>query len=102
LWAPDQLMFPGVLVFPFLLGKRLVRDGVISIDVFSSINPQAGKLAFRRSEIVALDCEDIEECETGLRQLPHRSRRGQFIANSRGASLVKIEHSEITTLRNSN
>jgi integrase len=23
--------------------------------------------AFRRSEIVALDCEDIEECETGLR-----------------------------------
>src|ERR1700730_9603516 len=31
---PRNLMFPGVLVFPFLLGKRLVRDRVMSIDVF--------------------------------------------------------------------
>ena len=33
---------------PFLLGKRRVRDGVISIDVFSAINPQAGKLGHCR------------------------------------------------------
>src|ERR1700719_1958790 len=33
-----------VPLHPFLLGKRLVRDGVISIDVFSSINPQSSKL----------------------------------------------------------
>jgi hypothetical protein len=37
-----------VPLHPFLLGKRLVRDGVISIDVFSSINPQAGKLCHCR------------------------------------------------------
>jgi hypothetical protein len=39
----DNLML-DVLLDPFLLGKRRVRDGVISIDVFSSINPQPSKL----------------------------------------------------------
>jgi hypothetical protein len=33
-----------VFLDPFLLGKRLVRDGVISIDVFGAINPQSSKL----------------------------------------------------------
>ena len=37
-----------VLLDPFLLGKRLVRDGVISIDVFGAINPQHSKLGYRR------------------------------------------------------
>jgi hypothetical protein len=37
-----------VLLDPFLLGKRLVRDGVISIDVFGAINPQPSKLGYRR------------------------------------------------------
>jgi hypothetical protein len=34
----------NVLLHPFLLGKRLVRDGVISIDVFGAISLRAGFL----------------------------------------------------------
>src|SRR5207237_5679388 len=33
--------------------------------------------AFRRSELVALDCEDIEETETGLRVTIRRSKTDQ-------------------------
>ena len=33
--------------------------------------------AFRRSELVALDCEDIEECETGLRITIRHSKTDQ-------------------------
>jgi hypothetical protein len=40
--------------------------------------------AFRRSEIVALDCEDIEECETGLRIT---IRRGKTDQEGQGAIL---------------
>jgi hypothetical protein len=36
----DNLML-DVLLDPFLLGKRLVRDGVISIQVFTAIHPQS-------------------------------------------------------------
>jgi hypothetical protein len=43
----DNLIL-DVLLDPFLLGKRLVRDGVISIDVFGAINPQPSKLGYRR------------------------------------------------------
>ena len=45
-WSAVHLanLILDVLLDPFLLGKRLVRDGVISIDVFSSINPQSSKL----------------------------------------------------------
>jgi site-specific recombinase XerD len=46
--------------------------------------------AFRRSELVALDCEDIELCETGLRIVIRSSKtdqekQGQTIAIVRGA-----------------
>ena len=46
--------------------------------------------AFRRSELVALDCEDIEECETGMRITIRRSKTdqegaGQTIAIVRGS-----------------
>ena len=40
--------------------------------------------AFRRSEIVALDCEDIEECETGLRIT---IRRGKTDQEGQGATI---------------
>ena len=43
-----QLMFPGVLVFPFPLRERFIGDTVMSIDVFGAINPQAGKLCHCR------------------------------------------------------
>src|ERR1700732_3112367 len=47
--APRQAAHPanGTLR-PFLLGKRLVRDGVISIQVFTAIHPQSSKLGHRR------------------------------------------------------
>jgi site-specific recombinase XerD len=40
--------------------------------------------AFRRSELVALDCEDIEECETGLRIT---IRRGKTDQEGHGATI---------------
>jgi site-specific recombinase XerD len=40
--------------------------------------------AFRRSELVALDCEDLEECETGLRVL---IRRGKTDQEGQGAAI---------------
>jgi hypothetical protein len=43
-----QLMFPGVLVFPFPLRERFIGNTVMSIDVFGAINPQAGKLCHCR------------------------------------------------------
>ena len=49
-WSAVHLanLILDVLLDPFLLGKRLVRDGVISIDVFGAINPQHSKLGYRR------------------------------------------------------
>ena len=43
----DNLIL-DVLLDPFLLGKRLVRDGVISIQAFTAIHPQSSKLNYRR------------------------------------------------------
>jgi hypothetical protein len=44
-------MFPGVLVFPFPLRERFIGDTVMSIDVFSAINPQAGKLCAENADV---------------------------------------------------
>jgi hypothetical protein len=38
----------GVLLRPFLFGKGLVANSVVSIDVFGAINPQPSKLGYRR------------------------------------------------------
>jgi site-specific recombinase XerD len=51
--------------------------------------------AFRRSELVALDCADIEECETGLRITIRRSKTdqegaGQVIAIVRGSMACPV------------
>jgi hypothetical protein len=37
-----------VLLNPFLLGKGLVANCIVSIDVFGAINPQPSKLGYRR------------------------------------------------------
>ena len=50
--------------------------------------------AFRRSEIVALDCEDIEECETGLRIT---IRRGKTDQEGQGATIGIVRGYEIMT-----
>jgi integrase len=52
--------------------------------------------AFRRSELVALDCEDIEETETGLKVVIRRSKtdqegQGQTIAIVRGSIACPVE-----------
>jgi integrase len=50
-------------IIPMALGTgdnlKALRDRALLLLGFAG--------AFRRSELVALDCEDIEECETGLR-----------------------------------
>ena len=43
----DNLML-DVLLDPFLFGKGLVANCIVSIDVCSLIHPQAGKLGYRR------------------------------------------------------
>ena len=43
----DNLML-DVLLDPFLFGKGLVANCVVSIDVCGSINPQSSKLGYRR------------------------------------------------------
>src|SRR6202023_1225025 len=37
-----------VLLDPFLFGKGLVANCIVSIDVFAAINPQPSKLGYRR------------------------------------------------------
>ena len=70
---------------------------------------------FRRSELVALNREDIEECETGLRVAKRvgldpalfagRSLRAGFLTSAakRGASIFKMmdvsRHRSVDTLR---
>jgi site-specific recombinase XerD len=46
--------------------------------------------AFRRSELVALDCEDIEVCETGLRII---IRRGKTDQEGQGATIAIVRGS---------
>jgi site-specific recombinase XerD len=46
--------------------------------------------AFRRSELVALDCEDIEECETGIRIT---IRRGKTDQEGQGATIAVVRGS---------
>jgi len=60
----------------------------LSVDIALLLLGFAG--ALRRSELVALDCEDIEECETGMRITIRRSKTdqegaGQTIAIVRGS-----------------
>jgi hypothetical protein len=42
-----------VLLDPFLFGKGLVANCIVSIDVFGAINPQPSKLGYRRETVMA-------------------------------------------------
>jgi site-specific recombinase XerD len=60
-------------IIPMALGTgdnlKALRDRALLLLGFAG--------AFRRSELVALDCEDIEECETGLRITIRHSKTDQ-------------------------
>ena len=60
-------------IIPMALGAgsnlKALRDRALLLLGFAG--------AFRRSELVALDCEDIEECETGLRITIRHSKTDQ-------------------------
>jgi site-specific recombinase XerD len=69
-------------------GLKGVRDRALLLLGFAG--------AFRRSELVALDCEDIEECETGLRVAIRHSKtdqegQGATIAIVRGSIACPVE-----------
>jgi site-specific recombinase XerD len=63
-------------------GLKALRDRALLLLGFAG--------AFRRSELVELDCEDIEECETGIKIAIRHSKTdqegtGQTIAIVRGS-----------------
>jgi site-specific recombinase XerD len=62
--------------------ERIIAMGLNTGDDLKGVRDRALLLigfagAFRRSELVALDCEDVEECETGLKISIRHSKTDQ-------------------------